>query len=63
MVRGRDQTELRQPGKARSEVVKVTQRWLTWVRRLAFAAVLILAAVTPGMAATRSCVPVSAVAL
>jgi hypothetical protein len=34
--------------------VKVTQRWLTWVRRLAFAAVLILAAATPGMAATRS---------
>ena len=40
-------------GKARSEVVKVAQRWPTWVRRLAFAAVLILAAATPGMAATR----------
>jgi outer membrane protein assembly factor BamB len=34
--------------------VKVTQRWLTWARRLAFAAVLILAAATPGMAATWS---------
>jgi len=34
--------------------VKVTQRWLTWVRRLAFAAVLILAVATPGMAATWS---------
>jgi outer membrane protein assembly factor BamB len=34
--------------------VKVTQRWLTWVRRLAFGAVLILAAATPGMAATWS---------
>ena len=34
--------------------MKVTQRWLTWVRRLAFAAVLILAAATPGMAATWS---------
>jgi hypothetical protein len=34
--------------------VKVTQRWPTWVRRLAFAAVLILAAATPGMAATWS---------
>ena len=34
--------------------MKVTQRWLTWVRRLAFAAVLLLAAATPGMAATRS---------
>jgi hypothetical protein len=32
--------------------VKVTQRWPTWVRRLAFGAVLILAAATPGMAAT-----------
>ena len=32
--------------------MKVTQRWPTWVRRLAFAAVLILAAATPGMAAT-----------
>jgi PQQ-like domain len=40
------------PGKARSEVVKVAQRWPTWVRRLVFAAVLILAAATPGMAAT-----------
>jgi len=34
--------------------VKVTQRWPTWVRRLAFTAVLILAAATPGMAATWS---------
>ena len=34
--------------------MKVTQRRLTWVRRLAFAAVLLLAAATPGMAATRS---------
>ena len=34
--------------------MKVTQRWLTWVRRLAFGAVLILAAATPGMAATWS---------
>ena len=34
--------------------MKVTQRWLTWVRRLAFAAVLILALATPGMAATWS---------
>ena len=34
--------------------MKVTQRWLTWVRRLAFAAVLILAVATPGMAATWS---------
>jgi hypothetical protein len=34
--------------------VKVRERWLTWVRRLAFAAVLILAAATPGMAATWS---------
>jgi len=34
--------------------VKVAQRWPTWVRRLAFAAVLILAAATPGVAATRS---------
>src|SRR5215471_1520330 len=41
-------------GNARSEVVKVAQRWPTWVRRLAFAAVLILAAATPGMAATLS---------
>jgi hypothetical protein len=31
--------------------VKVTQRWLTWVRRLSFAAVLLVAAITPGMAA------------
>src|SRR5215471_19778948 len=41
-------------GKARSEVVKVTQRWPTWVRRLAFTAVLVLAAAAPGMAATWS---------
>jgi len=34
--------------------VKATQGWPTWVRRLAFAAVLILAAATPGMAATWS---------
>jgi outer membrane protein assembly factor BamB len=34
--------------------VKVTQRWPTWVRRLAFAAVLILAVATPGMATTWS---------
>jgi len=55
VVRGRGiSPSYGQPGKARSEVVKVTQRWLTWVRRLAFAAVLILAAATPGMAATWS---------
>src|SRR6516162_1169641 len=41
-------------GKARSEVVKVAQRWPRWVRRLTFTAVLILAAATPGMAATLS---------
>ena len=34
--------------------MKVMQRWPTWVRRLAFAAVLVLAAATPGMAATWS---------
>jgi len=31
--------------------VKVTQGWPTWVRRLSFAAVLLVAAITPGMAA------------
>ena len=31
--------------------MKVTQGWLTWVRRLSFAAVLLVAAITPGMAA------------
>jgi PQQ-like domain len=31
--------------------VKVTQGWQTWVRRLSFAAVLLVAAITPGMAA------------
>jgi hypothetical protein len=31
--------------------VKVTQRWQRWVRRLSFAAVLLVAAITPGMAA------------
>jgi PQQ-like domain len=30
--------------------VKVTQGWLTWVRRLSFAAVLLVAAITPGTA-------------
>ena len=54
MVRAGIWTVRQQPGKARSEVVKVTKRWLTWVRRLSFAAVLILAAATPGMAANWS---------
>jgi outer membrane protein assembly factor BamB len=31
--------------------VKVAQGWPTWVRRLSFAAVLLVAAITPGMAA------------
>ena len=31
--------------------MKVTQGWPTWVRRLSFAAVLLVAAITPGMAA------------
>jgi PQQ-like domain len=34
--------------------VKVSQGWLTWVRRLFFAAILLLAAITPGMAAGSS---------
>src|SRR5262249_61123077 len=54
VVRAGIWTVRQQPGKARSEVVKVTKRWLTWVRRLSFAAVLILAAATPGMAANWS---------
>jgi hypothetical protein len=31
--------------------VKVSQGWQTWVRRLSFAAILLVAAITPGMAA------------
>jgi outer membrane protein assembly factor BamB len=31
--------------------VKVTQRWRAWVRRLSFAAVLLVAAITPGISA------------
>ncbi len=31
--------------------MKVTQGWLTWVRRMSFAAVLLVAAITPGTAA------------
>src|SRR5262249_53106385 len=54
VVRAGIWTVRQQPGKARSEVVKVAKRWLTWVRRLSFAAVLILAAATPGMAANWS---------
>src|SRR5262249_11670987 len=54
VVRAGIWTVRQQPGQARSEVVKVAKRWLTGVRRLSFAAVLILAAATPGMAANWS---------
>src|SRR5215469_10600073 len=42
------------PGTARSRGVKVTHGRLAWVRRLTFAAVLIVAAVTPGQASSGS---------
>jgi hypothetical protein len=37
--------------------VKVTQGWPTWVRRLSFAAILLVAAITPGTAAGWSSLP------
>jgi hypothetical protein len=38
-------------GEGAERGVKVSQGWLTWVRRLSFAAILLLAALTPGVAA------------